>query len=372
MPRRVAIVCGEASGDILGADLIQALKTYWPDAQFEGIGGPRMIEQGFESHFPMDRLSVMGLIEPLKRLPELLSIRRNIISRYTSEPPDIFIGIDSPDFTLKIELALKQAGVKTAHYVSPSVWAWRKGRIKLIKRAADLMLTLLPFEADFYQEHQMPVCFVGHPLAYQLTERPKEEARAALNVDESKRWLALMPGSRGNEVDMMGRLYCEVALQLQRDGEIDGVLIPASSPERRAQINEILSSYGELDATVFDGRSHDVMSASDAVLLTSGTTALEAMLLNRPMVVAYKTSTLGYAILSRIVDTPFIALPNLIAGREVVSELIQHDASEERLYQEILACLSKAPDDSFSEMAQQLRQGGGSKAAEALVALCNP
>ena len=373
MQQRVAIVCGEMSGDVLGADLIRALRIYWPNAIFEGVGGPRMIAEGFQSHYDMDRLAVMGLVEPLKRLPELLRMRREIIRRYRDNPPTVFIGIDSPDFTTNIELALRQHGVKTVHYVSPSVWAWRKGRIHKIKKADDLMLTLLPFEADFYREHQVPVEFIGHPLAHQIEAMAADEARKRLGINPDSITLTLMPGSRRNEVSLMSRVYLDTAARLFASGVIQQVVIPAANEARLQELQVILADYKHLPITLILGNSHLAMSASSIVLLTSGTTALEAMLLMRPMVVAYRTSALSYFILSRLVDTKYIALPNLIANDLIVPEIIQSEVSVERLVDEVQAQLNSVEQVShFRELADQLKRGGSELAAASIVSLCNP
>ncbi|WP_298634210.1 lipid-A-disaccharide synthase [uncultured Umboniibacter sp.] len=372
MGQRVAIVCGEMSGDILGADLIRALRIHWPDATFEGVGGPKMIAEGFESYFDMDRLAVMGLVEPLKRLPELLRMRKSLITRYREDPPTVFIGIDSPDFTTNIELALRAAGTKTVHYVSPSVWAWRKGRIHKIKRADDLMLTLLPFEADFYRQHDVPVVFVGHPLADQIEPITAAEARRELGLDVSSEVLTLMPGSRESEVSMMSRDYFDAARVLFERGEIENIVIPAANDARYRQLAELLCHYPELPVKLIRGQSQLAMSAASVVLLTSGTTALEAMLLNRPMVVAYRTSAVTFFVMSRLVDIKFIALPNLIAGEKIVPEVIQSEVSVDRLVSEVSSLLrNDQQSERFLALTQILQQGGSAKAAQAIVSLCS-
>ena len=291
-PTVFAMVAGEASGDILGADLIRALKTQFPNAIFEGIGGPKMQAEGFQSLFEMDRLSVMGFVEPLKRLPELLSIRRSIVERYLVQKPAVFIGIDSPDFNSGIEQRLHRAGVKTVHYVSPSVWAWRQGRIKKIKKSVDLMLCLLPFEAGFYKQHQVPVRFVGHPLAGQMAEQPDTQAaRSRLGLNPDRPVLCIMPGSRSGEVELLGELFLDTACAVQAQLGTDlQLVIPAANQARYQQISDILSTKQGLSVELLMQNSHLAMEAADAVLLASGTTALEAMLLKKPMVVSY-TST---------------------------------------------------------------------------------
>jgi lipid-A-disaccharide synthase len=345
-----AIVAGEASGDTLGADLIRALKRLFPSASFEGIGGPKMIAEGFVSHHQMDRLSVMGFVEPFKRLPELLSIRRDIIRRYKQTRPAAFIGIDSPDFNLGIEKALHQDGVKTVHYVSPSVWAWRQGRIKGIKRSVDLMLTLLPFEESFYQQHAVPVSFVGHPLAGQISRTPDSAAaRQQLGLDTDSPLLTIMPGSRGGEVALMGELFLMVAERLLESNPQLQFLIPAANGDRHKQLTEILEEYPQLPVTLVERQSLLAMEAADAVLLASGTTALEAMLLQKPMVVSYKLGNLTYKLVRPFIKTPFASIPNLLAGEMLVPELIQDEATVESLS----AAVTNALDENARELVKQ-------------------
>jgi lipid-A-disaccharide synthase len=249
-----AMVAGEASGDILGADLIRALRQQFPNAVFEGIGGPKMQAEGFQSLFQMDRLSVMGFVEPFKRLAELLAMRRDIIRRYTANKPVAFIGIDSPDFNTGIELKLHRAGVKTIHYVSPSVWAWRQGRIKKIKKSVDLMLCLLPFETEFYHQHNVAVCFVGHPLAGQFPEQPNSgEAREKLGLDPEAPLLCIMPGSRSGEVELLAKLFLDSAEQIKKTvGSNLQLVIPAANDARHQQLVRILASKPELNVTLLE------------------------------------------------------------------------------------------------------------------------
>ena len=367
---RIAIVAGELSGDQLGAGLIRALRERYPEATFEGVGGPKMIAEGFVSHYPIDRLAVMGLVEPLKRLPELLSMRRWLKRHFLTVRPAVFIGIDSPDFNLGLALRLRRGGVKTVHYVSPSVWAWRQGRIHKIARAVDLMLTLLPFEADFYRQHRVPVTFVGHPLAAQLPMTPDTAAaRASLALVPGDRVLAVLPGSRGGEVAQMAPCFLRVVRECQT--RIPGlkVIIPAASAARRSQLNALLREEAFSGIRLLDGQSLLAMEAADAVLLTSGTVALEAMLLKKPMVVAYRMGTVSYWLLSRMVKTPFISLPNLLAGRAVVPELVQEEVTTERLLEELLPLLTDDQSElraEFQRLHQQVAGpdvGGASQAA---------
>lgn len=374
---QVVIVAGEASGDILGAGLIKALQEFWPKATFSGIGGPKMQALGFESLFPMDRLSVMGFVEPLKRLPELLSIRKAIKQHCLAIEADVFIGIDSPDFNLNIEKFTKHHGIKTVHYVSPSVWAWRQGRVKGIKKSVDLMLALLPFEAEFYKQHDVPVAFIGHPLADDIALiTDTQKARLELGVT-GKTVVALMPGSRGSEVGLLGELFFTVAENIHHQIAGCEFLIPAANNERKQQILAMFAAHNySFNYQLFDGQSHTVMAASDVVLLASGTTALEAMLLKKPMVVAYKMSAFSYWLLSKLVKTEFISLPNLLAGKALVPELIQHQANVPNVQQELQALLennqaTEQLQQIFTEQHQQLAKNASNSAAKAIVRLCD-
>lgn len=374
----IGIVVGEASGDILGAGLMTALQSRADAAgielHFDGIGGPRMIAAGFDSLYPMDRLSVMGFIDPLKRLPELLRMRKHLKQHFRSTRPDVFIGVDSPDFTLNIEADLKQAGIKTAHYVSPSVWAWRQGRIKTIARAVDMMLTLLPFEASFYKAHQVPVRFVGHPLADEFPlEDQRDSARAALTIDANASVLAVLPGSRGGEVGHLAPAFLDTVDWLHQQLPQLKVLIPAASAERRSQLETLLAGR-DTQVTLLDGQSRDVMAAADAVLMASGTTTLEAMLLKRPMVVAYRMGSLSYRILSRLVKTPYISLPNLLAGEALVPEIIQDDVRPDVLGPLLLDRLSggeavEALKSRFRQMHENIALNASDSAADAVLRL---
>jgi len=366
-----AIVSGEASGDTLGADLIRALKRLFPNASFEGVGGPKMVAEGFVSHYQMDRLSVMGLIEPLKRLPELLRMRRNIIQRYSDNPPSAFIGIDSPDFNLGIEKALHSAGVKTVHYVSPSVWAWRQGRIKNIKRSVDLMLCLLPFEESFYLQHDVPVAFVGHPLAGQIPQRPNtSEARSRLDIDQDRPLLTLMPGSRASEVELMAELFLKVASGLLKTYPQLQFVIPAANADRHRQLVEILAGYPQLPVRLLEQQSLLAMEAADAVLLTSGTTALEAMLLKKPMVVSYRLGNISYKLIKPFIKTPYASIPNLLANKMLVPELIQEEATLENLTAEVITALDSNSRDQleaeFDQLHNQINLDSGNCAAAAI------
>lgn len=375
---RIGIVAGESSGDILGAGLMRALREKHPSIVFEGIGGPLMIAEGFNSHFPMERLSVMGIVEPLKRLPELLRIRKAIKQHFSAHRPDLFIGIDSPDFTINIEAALRGAGILTAHYVSPSVWAWRQGRVKTIAKAVDRVLTLLPFEADFYQQHNVPVTFVGHPLADQFTNddtalaEQQREARASLGLEDNDTVVALLPGSRGGEVKMLIEPFIETARWCLYQRSDLKFVIPAANTQRHQQIRQALDATAKgLPIRLVEGQSKTVMNAANAVLMASGTTTLEAMLLKKPMVVAYRMNRLSFWIISRMVKAPYFSLPNLLAGEELVPELLQDEVIPEMLgpllLERLLPEAQQALHQRFTELHSQLRQDASDRAADVLL-----
>ena len=368
---KVALVAGEASGDILGAGLMQALKARHPGVRFIGVGGPRMQAEGLDSYFPMERLAVMGLVEVLGRLPELLKRRRQLIRTLITERPDVFIGIDAPDFNLGVELKLRQAGIRTVHYVSPSVWAWRQKRVLKIQRACDLMLTLFPFEAQFYEAQQVPVCFVGHPLADAIPlAADRAAARAALGLPEQGAVVALLPGSRGGEVERLGSLFLDAAERLRALRPGLRFVLPCASAERRAQVEAMLAGR-DLQVRLLDGRSHEALAACDAVLIASGTATLEALLFKRPMVVAYRVAPLTYRILRRLVKSPYISLPNLLAGRLLVPELIQDAATPEALAGALAPLIDdgQVQTEGFDAIHRALRRGASERAAEAVLQL---
>ena len=370
-PLRVALVAGEASGDILGASLMQALRARHPQIEFIGIGGPLMEAQGLTSYFPMERLAVMGLVEVLGRLPELLMRRRRLISTLIEAKPDVFIGIDAPDFNLGLELKLRRAGIKTVHYVSPSVWAWRQKRVLQIREACDLMLCLVPFEAQFYDEYQVPVRFVGHPLADAIpAQADRAAAREALELPQDSHVVALMPGSRGGEVSRLGSLFLDAAVRLRTLRPGVRFVLPCANPERRRQLEEMLVGR-DLPLTLLNGRSHEALAACDAVLIASGTATLEALLYKRPMVVAYKVASLTYLILKRLVKSPYISLPNLLAERLLVPELIQDAATAESLAQLLAPLLEGGEVQTlgFDVIHRALRRDASVQAAEAVLTL---
>ena len=366
----IALVAGEASGDILGSGLMRALKARHPHVRFIGVGGPLMEAEGLQSYFPMERLAVMGLVEVLGRLRELLKRRKELIQTLIGEKPDVFIGIDAPDFTLNIELQLRKVGIKTVHYVSPSVWAWRQKRVLKIREGCDLMLTLLPFEARFYEEQGVPVRFVGHPLADTIAlDADRQAARAALGLPQGP-LVALMPGSRGGEVGRLGALFLDAAERLR--GLVPGVrfVSPCANPARRAQLEQMLVGR-DLPVTLLDGQSHQALAACDAVLIASGTATLEALLYKRPMVVAYRLAPLTYWILKRMVKSPYVSLPNLLAQRPLVPELLQDAATPEALAQALAPLVTEGAQqtEGFDQIHRTLRRDASNQAAEAVLAL---
>lgn len=369
---KVALVAGEASGDILGAGLMQALRAQHPHIEFIGVGGPLMTAQGLTSYFPMERLAIMGLVEVLGRLPELLAKRKRLIATLLEQQPDVFIGIDAPDFNLNIELKLREAGIKTVHYVSPSVWAWRQKRVFKIRKACDLMLTLLPFEAQFYQQHQVPVLFVGHPLADSIAmDNDPLPAREQLGLPATAQVVALLPGSRGAEVAKLGALFVDTARYLLAEKPHLQFVIPAANQARREQLAALLEPMPNLPIKILDGQSQSALQACDAVLIASGTATLEAMLFKRPMVVAYKLAPASHWLLKKLVKSPYVALPNLLAAEMLVPEFIQDAATPEALGEAVLAQLrdGSLQVQRFAELHESLRCDASQRAAQGVLQL---
>ncbi|MCA8865438.1 MULTISPECIES: lipid-A-disaccharide synthase [unclassified Halomonas] len=372
--QRVYLVAGELSGDILGAGLMRELKAHHPGVEFRGIGGPRMQAEGMESRFPLETLAVMGLVEVLKHLPELIRVRRTLKAEALAWQPDIMLGIDAPDFNLGLERQLREAGITTAHYVSPSVWAWRQGRVKGIAKSVNGMLTLLPFEAAFYREHRVPVAFVGHPLADEMPlENDRAATRQALELAPDSQVLALLPGSRANEIRFLGDTFLNAAEQLCQRHPALKVVIPAATSDRRREISALLANYPLLAEriTLLDGQAREAMVASDVVLLASGTAALEAMLCHRTMLVAYKMAPATHWLAKRMVKTQWVSLPNLIAQETLVPELIQDAASPEAIADQLSAMLADeasryALEIRFAEMHATLQRNASRRAAEAI------
>lgn len=341
----IALLAGEHSGDTLGAELMQALQQQFPNARFIGVGGPKMMAVGLTSLVPMEDLAVMGLAEVVGSLPRLLRHRRTILKALKLAQPDVFIGIDAPDFNLPIEHKLKAAGIPTVHYVSPSVWAWRQGRIHGIKAATNHVLCLLPFERAFYDQHHAPATFVGHPLADSLPlldysmavqEQRLIDAREQLGLVATAPVVGLLPGSRSGEIARLAPLYLRAALLLHQAYPDIQFVAPMISAARREQFAQIVESVApDLPLLIVDGQAQHVMQAADVILVTSGTVTLEAMLLGTPMVVAYNFNWLSFQFIKRLFKAPFFSLPNLLAQHELVPELVQSDVTPENLMQQV-------------------------------------
>ncbi|MBN6538936.1 lipid-A-disaccharide synthase [Acinetobacter pittii] len=344
---KIGIVVGEVSGDTLGVKLMRSFREQGIDAEFEGIGGPQMIAEGFNSYYPMETLSVMGIVEVLKDLKKLFAVRDGLINQWTQNPVDIFIGIDAPDFNLRLSKSIKEKNlpIKTVQYVSPSVWAWRQGRVHGIKQSIDLVLCLFPFEKVFYEQYEVPAAFVGHPLAKQLPlENPIQIAKQQLGIDENQKHIALLPGSRKGEVERLLPMLLGAANILHTKHPDIQFLIPAINDARKQQIEQGVEQLApQLKAKIHILENTDseskigrmVMNASDVIALASGTATLEAMLMHRPMVTFYKLHWLTYLIAKFLVKIPYYSLPNIIAGKKVIEELIQADATPENLAAEI-------------------------------------
>ncbi|EHU3346493.1 lipid-A-disaccharide synthase [Acinetobacter baumannii] len=344
---KIGIVVGEVSGDTLGVKLMRSFREQGIDAEFEGIGGPQMIAEGFNSYYPMETLSVMGIVEVLKDLKKLFAVRDGLINQWTQHPVDIFIGIDAPDFNLRLSKSIKEKNlpIKTVQYVSPSVWAWRQGRVHGIKQSIDLVLCLFPFEKVFYEQYEVPAAFVGHPLAKQLPlENPIQIAKQELGVDENQKHIALLPGSRKGEVERLLPMLLGAANILHTKYPDIQFLIPAINDARKQQIElgvEQLAPQLKAKIHILENMDSEskigrmVMNASDIIALASGTATLEAMLMHRPMVTFYKLHWLTYLIAKFLVKIPYYSLPNIIAGKKVIEELIQADATPENLAAEI-------------------------------------
>ncbi|MEQ1108845.1 lipid-A-disaccharide synthase [Acinetobacter seifertii] len=344
---KIGIVVGEVSGDTLGVKLMRNFREQGIDAEFEGIGGPQMIAEGFNSYYPMETLSVMGIVEVLKDLKKLFAVRDGLINQWTQHPVDIFIGIDAPDFNLRLSKSIKENNlpIKTVHYVSPSVWAWRQGRVHGIKQSIDLVLCLFPFEKVFYEQYEVQAAFVGHPLARQLPlENPIQIAKQQLGLNENQKHIALLPGSRKGEVERLLPMLLGAANILHTKYPDIQFLIPAINDARKQQIEQGVQQLApHLKASIHILENTDseskigrmVMNASDIIALASGTATLEAMLMHRPMVTFYKLHWLTYIIAKLLVKIPYYSLPNIIAGKKVIEELIQADATPENLAAEI-------------------------------------
>ena len=371
-------MAGETSGDLLGAGLIRAIRAQVPDARFCGVAGPAMIEAGCEAWWPSERLAVMGLGEVVRHLPDLLSLRKALRQRLLAEPPDVFVGIDAPDFNLGLEIRLKKAGVPTVHYVSPTVWAWREGRVKKIARAADTVLCLLPMEPAAYAGTGVNAVFVGHPLADSLPlETPAGPARERLGLGGDEPVIAVLPGSRLTEVNALGTDFAGAMALIARRRPTARFVVPTATGRTRDAFQACLTeAAADANVHVVDGRSHDAMAASDVVLLASGTATLEATLIKRPMVVAYRVSRMTRWILEtfRLLKVGRFALPNLLAGEDLVPEFIQDAVSPRALADAVLARLADVDGNRslvarFADLHRSLRRDASRQAARAVLTL---
>jgi|TARA_B110000208_G_scaffold2950_1_gene3935 lipid-A-disaccharide synthase len=376
-PLSFGIVAGEKSGDILGASLILEMRKRHPDVEFVGIGGDDMIAAGCRSMFEMDRLSVMGFVEPLGRLPELFGIKRQLREYFIANPPLAFIGIDAPDFNLRLESELHNVGIKTVHYVGPSVWAYRAKRIVAIKKAVDLMLTLFPFETQIYKDHDIKVACVGHPLADEIGfTDAKEQTRSELGIAQDAKVIALMPGSRSGEITRLAPIFFGAAIKsLQRNPSLR-FLIPCSSADNRRLVGDIMRQLGLLSGEQFCllDDSRQTMSAADFVVMASGTATLEALLLRRPMVICYKLAALTFAIASKMVKIPNVGLPNLLAGKLLVPEYLQGQVTVDAVSDEIIKFVSEPESTAamlkeFTTIHKRIRLGASVQAVNAIESL---
>ena len=371
----IGIVAGEASGDLLGSHLMATLKEARPEVRFVGIGGPKMQSEGMEVLFPMEKLAVRGYVEVLRHYREIIGIRSKLRKYFLANRPALFIAVDAPDFNLDLELALKQHGIPTVHYVSPSIWAWRGERIHKIKRAVSHMLALFPHEPKLYQQAGVPVDYVGHPLADMLPEQPKRaEMRETMRIPAHAKVFALLPGSRQSEVRQLARTLIETARLILQKLPDARFLVPLASRETRGIFEQALYDCAaqELPITMLFGHAQDAMIVADGVLVASGTATLEAALLKRPMVITYRMPALSWWLMKRKSYQPYFGLPNILCGRFVVPELMQEDATPENLAQALLNLLDNKDavdqlEQTFVDLHRSLRQNAAHKAAAAIL-----
>lgn len=374
---RIAMVAGEASGDLLAAHLIEALRAKLPGASFFGIGGPRMQEAGFDAWWPCETLSVMGYVDALKRLPELLRLRRELLRRLTDNPPDIFIGVDAPDFTLGVERRLRKRGIHTAHYVSPSIWAWRGSRVHKIGKSAEHVLCLFPFEPEIYRRNGIAATFVGHPLADVFPlQSSRPAARELLGIAPDAQVVAMLPGSRDGEVGRLADTYVGTIKQMAFLRPDLSFLVPLITRRTRELFEQALYAAGaeHLPVRLMFGHAHEAMAAADVVLVASGTATLEAALLKKPMVITYRVGKLTYRLAKWLTYLPWVGLPNILLRDFAVPELIQQDATPERLADALGKWLDDAEArrqlvERFNGLHLSLRQDNASKAAEVVLSL---
>ncbi|HYX67318.1 MAG TPA: lipid-A-disaccharide synthase [Burkholderiales bacterium] len=375
-PVRVGMVAGEASGDLLAAHLIAALKARRPDIGFAGIGGPKMAAQGFVSHYPMDKLSVRGYAEALRHYREIMGIRRRLARSLIAERPELFIGVDSSDFNLGLERRLRDAGIPTVHYVSPSIWAWRGWRIRRIARSVSRILVMLPFEAPIYEKAGVPVTYVGHPLADVIPFAPKkDEARAQLRLPASKLIVALLPGSRRSELQYMASAFLLAAHRFRQEVHDVHFVCPTVTRDTREMFERALHEHERTDLplTLLFGHSHEALAAADLALVASGTATLEAALFKTPMVIAYRQSPITWALMKPMLYLPYVGMPNILAGERLVPELLQDQATPANLAGALLTLLrdtasQKRQVERFREFHELLRQNNAEKAADAILA----
>jgi lipid-A-disaccharide synthase len=376
-PFTIGVVAGEASGDLLGAHLIRALHERLPNAAFTGIGGPRMQAAGLHALFPMEKLAVRGYVEVLRHYLEIVGIRRRLVKHFLAEPPALFVGVDAPDFNLGLELKLRSAGIPTAHFVSPSIWAWRGERIHQIKRAVSHVLSVFPFEEAIYRRAGIPVTFVGHPLAEMLSPvPPRAAARAQRRQPAAAKIIAMLPGSRVSELEHMADLFLETAAQIAAVLPEAQFLVPLVNRPTRELFEAARYRHAseELNLTVLFGHAHEAMVAADVVLAASGTATLEAALLGRPVVIAYRMPDLSWRLMKNRGYLPYVGLPNILAGEFIVPEFLQDEATAENLSQALLNVMFDTTvrprlEERLSLMAAELRQNSAERIADALVPL---
>jgi lipid-A-disaccharide synthase len=374
---RVGMVAGEASGDLLAAHLIGAIKARAPAAAFAGIGGPRMAAQGFQTQFPMERLSVRGYAEALRHYREIMGIRKNLARALLRERPDLFIGVDSSDFNLGLERQLKDAGIPAIHYVSPAVWAWRRWRVRRIARSVSHILVMFPFEEPLYRAAGVPVTYVGHPLADLIPlEPPKQEARAALRLPAGKLIVALLPGSRRSELEYMASAFVLAAHRFRQEVHDVHFVCPMVTRETREMFERAIheNERTDLPLTLLFGHSHEALAAADLVLVASGTASLETALFKRPMVIAYRQSPITWALMRQMLYLPYVGMPNILAGERLVPELLQDQATPANLAGALLTLLrdtgaQRRQVERFREFHELLRQNNAQKAADAVLSV---
>ncbi|WP_228977570.1 lipid-A-disaccharide synthase [Paraburkholderia gardini] len=375
-PLRLAMVTGEPSGDLLAASLLDGLSARLPEStQYYGIGGPRMIATGFDAHWPMEKLTVRGYVEALRHIPEILGIRNDLKRQLLADPPDAFIGVDAPDFNFGLEHPLRDAGIPTIHFVCPSIWAWRGGRIKKIAKAVDHMLCVFPFETALLEKAGVAASYVGHPLADEIPLVPDTlGARRTLGLAESGPVIAVLPGSRRSEIALIGPTFFDaMELMQQREPGVRFVM-PAATPALRELLKPLVDAHPGLALTITDGQSQTAMTAADAILVKSGTVTLEAALLKKPMVISYKVPWLTGQIMRRQGYLPYVGLPNILAGRFVVPEILQHFATPEALADATLTQLNDEANrrtltEIFTEMHHVLKQNTARRAAEVVTGI---